>query len=62
MIIKQFHILTDKRSRMFRTKERMSIIPVGNRIIITDINDNVYEIDDVSKLDEKSRKKIESTV
>jgi len=47
---------------MFRTKERMSIIPVGNRIIITDINDNVYEIDDVSKLDEKSRKKIESTV
>jgi len=62
MTIKQFHILTDKGSIMFRTKERMSVIPVGNRIIITDINDNVYEIDDVSKLDEKSRKEIESTV
>jgi len=40
----------------------MSIIPIGNRIIITDINDNVYEIEDLSKLDAKSRKEIESTL
>lgn len=40
----------------------MSIIPIGNRIIVTDINGNVYEIEDLYKLDAKSRKEIESTL
>ena len=58
----EWDILTDKGPRVFRTRGRMSVIPVGNRVIITDVNDNVYEIEDVSQLDEKSRREIESTI
>ncbi len=58
----EWDIVTDKGPRTFRTRGRMSVIPVGNRVIITDINDNVYEIEDVFKLDAKSRGEIESTI
>lgn len=39
----------------------MSIIVMGNRIVITDTDDNVYEIEDFWKLDRKSRGEMEST-
>ena len=58
----EWDIVTDKGARTFRTRGRMSIIPVGDRVIITDVNDNVYEIEDVHKLDDKSRREIESTI
>jgi len=58
----EWDIVTDKGPRTFRTRGRMSIIPVGDRIIITDVNDNVYEIVDVYKLDSKSRREIEGTI
>lgn len=53
---------TDKGPKTFRTRGRMSIIPMGNRVIVTDVDDNVYEIEDLYKLDNKSRKEIESTI
>jgi ATP-binding cassette subfamily C protein len=58
----EWDIMTDKGARIFRTKGRMSIIPAGNRVIITDVNDNVYEIEDVYRLDNKSRKEIQNTI
>jgi len=58
----EWDIVTDKGPRTFRTRERMSIIPVGDRIIVTDVNDNVYEIVDAYKLDGKSRRELESTI
>ncbi len=53
---------TDKGPKSFRTRGRMSVIPIGNRVIVTDVDDNVYEIDDVFKLDSKSRGELESTI
>ena len=58
----EWEFLTDKGPTKIRTRGRMSIIPIGNRIIVTDINGNVYEIEDLYKLDAKSRKEIESTL
>jgi len=58
----EWETLTDKGLRRFRTRGRMSIIPMGNRIIITDINDNVYEIENLPKLDAESKREIESTL
>ncbi len=58
----EWDIVTDKGPRTFRTRGRMSIIPVGDRIIVTDVNDNVYEIVDAYKLDGKSRRELESTI
>ncbi|MBS7614148.1 DUF1854 domain-containing protein [Candidatus Bathyarchaeota archaeon] len=53
---------TDKGPKSFRTRGRMSIIPMGNRVIVTDVDDNVYEIDDIYNLDSKSRRELESTI
>ena len=58
----EWDIVTDKGARTFRTRGRMSIIPVGDRVLVTDVNDNVYEIEDVLRLDGKSRKELESTI
>jgi len=58
----EWDIVTDKGARTFRTRGRMSIIPVGDRVIVTDVNDNVYEIEDVYKLDGKSRRELEGTI
>jgi len=58
----QWEILTDRGPRNFRTRGRMSVIQMGNRIIITDVHDNVYEIEDLYKLDAKSRREIDATV
>jgi len=58
----QWEILTNKGARSFRTRGRMSVIQMSNRIIVTDIHDNVYEIEDLYKLDSKSRREIEATL
>jgi hypothetical protein len=58
----EWEILTDKGPRQFRTRGRMSIIPMGNRIIITDVNDNVYEIENLYEMDAQSRREIEYTL
>jgi len=58
----EWEIITDKGPAKFRTRGRMSVIPMGSRVIITDINDNVYEIEDLQKLDAKSREEVEATL
>jgi ATP-binding cassette subfamily C protein len=55
-------VLTDKGPRKFRTRGRMSVTQMGNRIVITDINDNVYEIEDIYGLDAESISEIEMTI
>ncbi|MBS7607521.1 MAG: DUF1854 domain-containing protein [Candidatus Bathyarchaeia archaeon] len=55
-------VLTDKGPRVFRTRGRMSVILMGKRVVITDINDNVYEIEDLSLLDPKSLSELEATI
>jgi len=57
----EWETLTDRGPRKFRTRGRMSIIVMGNRIVITDTDDNVYEIEDFWKLDRKSQGEIDST-
>lgn len=56
-----WEVLTDKGPRSFRTRGRMSVIQMGNRIVITDINDNIYEIEDLHNLDSRSINEIETT-
>lgn len=58
----EWETLTDKGPRRFRTRGRMSIIPMDKRVIITDRNDNVYEIEDLHRLDARSRREIEATL
>ena len=58
----EWETMTDKGPKTFRTRGRMSIIPMGNRVIVTDVDDNVYEVEDIYKLDNKSRNEIESTI
>ncbi|MEM2341870.1 MAG: DUF1854 domain-containing protein [Candidatus Bathyarchaeia archaeon] len=57
-----WEVVTDKGPRSFRTRGRMSVIQVGNRIVITDINDNINEIEDLYKLDSQSINEIETTM
>jgi len=58
----EWKTVTDKGPREFRTRGRMSVIPMGKRLIITDVNDNVYEIENLPKLEARSKKVIESTL
>lgn len=55
-------VLTDKGPRAFKTRGRMSVVLMGKRVVITDINDNVYEIEDLSLLDPKSLSELEATI
>ncbi|MEM2913093.1 MAG: DUF1854 domain-containing protein [Candidatus Bathyarchaeia archaeon] len=57
-----WNVLTDKGPRKFKTRGRMSVMQIGNRIVITDMNDNVYEIEDVYSLDAGSISEIEMTI
>lgn len=57
-----WEVLTDKGSKMFRTRGRMSVMQIERRVVITDVNDNVYEIEDLYKLDPHSMSEIESTI
>jgi len=51
---------TDRGQRVFRTRGRRSISLVGNRVVIVDVEDNMYIIFDVYSLDKKSRGHLES--
>lgn len=51
---------TDRGRRVFRTRGRRSISSVGNRVIIVDLEDNIYVIFDVSSLDKRSESHLES--
>ncbi|MEM2853387.1 MAG: DUF1854 domain-containing protein [Candidatus Bathyarchaeia archaeon] len=57
-----WEVLTDKGPRTFRTRGRMSVIQMGGRVVITDINDNVYEIEDLYSLDPGSISELEATI
>lgn len=58
----EWEVATDKGPRIFRTRGRMSVVRMGKRVIITDISDNVYEIEDIYKLDKKSISEIDATI
>lgn len=51
---------TDRGQKEFRTRGRRSISRTGEKIVIVDINDNVYTAEDLSKMDKKSRELLES--
>ncbi|MBS7625082.1 DUF1854 domain-containing protein [Candidatus Bathyarchaeota archaeon] len=55
-------VVTDRGPKTFRTRGRMSVIQVENRVVITDINSNVYEIEDLSNLDAHSISELELTI
>ncbi|MGQ9596931.1 MAG: DUF1854 domain-containing protein [Thermoproteota archaeon] len=55
-----WHVETDKGPNEFRTRGRRSISRIGEKIVIIDINDNVYIVDDLSRVDEQSRTLLES--
>jgi len=55
-------VLTDKGPRTFRTRGRMSVILMEKRAVITDINDNIYEIEDLFSLDSRSLSELETTI
>jgi ATP-binding cassette subfamily C protein len=57
-----WNVLTDKGPRNFRTRGRMSVILMGKRAVITDTNDNIYEIEDLSLLDSRSLSELEATI
>ncbi|AWR96875.1 DUF1854 domain-containing protein [Acidianus sulfidivorans JP7] len=44
------------------TRGRSSVMRFENRIVIIDTSDIVYEIEDISKIDKKSRKLIENII
>ncbi|MEM3715603.1 MAG: DUF1854 domain-containing protein, partial [Candidatus Bathyarchaeia archaeon] len=57
-----WEVITDRGPKTFRTRGRMSVMQIERRIVITDVNDNVYEIEDLYKLDPHSMSEIESTI
>ena len=52
---------TERGKRSFTTRGRRSILFLGNKMVITDTDDNLYQVEDIGALDEKSRKIIQST-
>lgn len=54
-----WNVQTEKGPREFRTYGRRSLFIVGNRIVIIDIHDNIYEIVDINTLDSKSMRELE---
>jgi len=57
----EWDTLTDRGRRRFSTRGRSSVTFIGNKIVITDTDDNIYKIEDVKKLDKRSRSIIHST-
>ncbi|MEM2930281.1 MAG: DUF1854 domain-containing protein [Thermoproteota archaeon] len=55
-----WHVETDKGPREFRTRGRRSVSKAGEKIVIIDTNDNVYIVEDLSKIDEQSRTLLEA--
>lgn len=52
---------TENGKRSFTTRGRRSIVFIDNRIVISDINDNLYQIKDINSLDAPSTKIVRST-
>ena len=52
---------TERGHREFTTRGRMSITFIGKKMVISDSDDNLYEIEDIDSLDDRSRRMIEST-
>jgi hypothetical protein len=51
---------TSRGKRRFTTQGTRSIIFLENRIVITDTDSNIYQIENIDVLDEKSKKVIQS--
>lgn len=51
---------TDRGQREFRTRGRRSVRRAGDKIVIIDVNDNVYVAEELYKMDKKSRELLES--
>ncbi|HIE14138.1 TPA: DUF1854 domain-containing protein [Candidatus Bathyarchaeota archaeon] len=56
----EWETITDKGRRRFNTKGRSSVIFIGDKIVISDTNDNIYQIDNIKSLDKRSRSIIQS--
>jgi len=56
----EWEILTDRGLRVFHTRSRRQVINMGTRIIVIDTHDNIYHIEDVGKLDGRSRMLLET--
>jgi ATP-binding cassette subfamily C protein len=56
----EWEILTDRGPRKLHTRGRRNVISMGTRIVIIDTHDNIYYVEDVRKLDGKSRMLLET--
>ncbi|MBO3802778.1 MAG: DUF1854 domain-containing protein [Candidatus Brockarchaeota archaeon] len=56
----EWEILTDRGRRTLHTRGRRNVISMGARIIIIDTHENIYQVEDVRKLDGKSRMLLET--
>ena len=56
----EWEILTDKGPRIFHTRSRRQVINMGTRIVVIDTNDNIYNVEDVMKLDSRSKMLLET--
>jgi hypothetical protein len=52
---------TERGRREFTTRGRMSITFIGEKMVISDAEDNLYQIENINSLDDRSRRMIEST-
>jgi len=56
----EWEILTDRGPRVFHTRSRRQVINMGKRIVVIDTHDNIYHIEEVGKLDGRSRMLLET--
>jgi len=56
----EWETITNRGRRKFNTRGRESITFIENKIIITDTYHNLYEIENIQKIDERSKKIIQS--
>lgn len=56
----EWEILTDRGLRILHTRSRRQVINMGTRIVVIDTNDNIYNVEDVGKLDSRSRMLLET--
>jgi len=56
----EWEILTDRGPRILHTRSRRQVINIGTRIIVIDTHDNIYNIEDIGKLDRRSRMLLET--
>jgi ATP-binding cassette subfamily C protein len=55
-----WRVETDRGAKEFRTRGRRSISRTGEKIVIIDNNDNVYMVEDINRMDERSRALLEA--